>query len=297
MTVNYEDLFENLGDGVYFVDRQRRITRWNRAAERITGYRANEVVGSCCSDNILVHVDDSGQVLCETHCPLTACLEDKQPHEIEVYLHHKDGHRVPVLVRATPLRDQSGEIIGVAELFNDNTEKTANNLRIKELEQLALLDKLTQLANRHYIEAELAARFEEMTRYGLSFGLLFMDIDHFKRFNDNFGHDAGDLALKNVAKTLLALARPFDLVGRWGGEEFICIIRNVDKEGLEVVARRCLALVEKTYIPLQHQLENITVSIGATLVCSDDSSDSLIKRADQLMYRSKKAGRNRMTLE
>ncbi len=296
MTVNYEDLLENLADGIYFVDCQRRITRWNRAAERITGYRAAEVIGSCCADNILVHIDDSGQVLCETHCPLTACLEDNQPHEVEVYLHHKDGHRVPVLVRALPLRDRSGEIIGVAELFTDTSDKAANSQRIKELERLALLDHLTQLANRHYIEAELRARFEEMARYGLSFGLLFMDIDHFKRFNDTFGHDAGDQALKNVAKTLQSAARPFDLVGRWGGEEFICIIRNVDEKGLEIVGQRCLALVEKTYVPLQHQLENITVSLGATLARADDCSESLLKRADHLMYCSKKSGRNRMTL-
>ncbi len=297
MSINYDDLLENLGDGVYFVDRQRRITRWNRAAELITGYPASEVIGSCCADNILVHVNDSGQVLCETHCPLTACLEDKKPHEVNVYLHHKDGHRVSVRVRALPLRDQTGEIIGVAELFTDTSDKTANHQRIQELERLALLDQLTQLANRHYIETELSARFEEMTRYGLSFGLLFMDIDHFKQFNDRFGHEVGDLALKNVAKTLQSAARPFDLVGRWGGEEFICIIRNIDKKGLAIVGNRCLALVEKTFVPLQHQLENITVSIGATLVRSEDSNQSLLKRADQLMYCSKSAGRNRMTIE
>lgn len=297
MSVNYEDLLENLADGVYFVDPKRRITRWNKAAERITGYRADEVIGSCCADNILVHVDEQGTVLCDNHCPLTSCLEKNRPHEVEVYLHHKDGHRVPVLVRATPLRDKTGKVIGVAELFTDRSENAANDLRIKELERLALLDQLTQLANRHYLESELSARFEEMARYGLSFGILFMDIDHFKRFNDEFGHDAGDLALQNVAKTLRAVARPFDLFGRWGGEEFIGIIRNVDKPGLDIVAKRCLALVAKTYVPLQHRLENITVSIGATLARPDEGADSLLKRADSLMYRSKEEGRNRLTLE
>ncbi len=292
MSVNYEDLLENLTDGVYFVDTERRITRWNQAAEQITGYTAEEVIGSRCADNILVHVDEAGTVLCNTHCPLSACLIDNQPQETELYLHHKDGHRVPVLVRATPLRNQVGEIIGVAELFTDISEKAANSLRIKELENLSLLDSLTQLANRHFLEEELTARFEEMSRYGLSFGLLFIDIDNFKRFNDEFGHDAGDLALKNVARTLRSVARPFDLFGRWGGEEFVGIIRNIDKNGLQIVGNRCLALIAKTYVPLHHHLENVTASIGATVARPDECKETLLKRADSLMYDSKKAGRN-----
>ncbi|MCF6178090.1 MAG: sensor domain-containing diguanylate cyclase [Geopsychrobacter sp.] len=296
MPVNYENLLENLSDGLYFVDCDRRITRWNRAAERITGYTAQEVIGSRCADNILVHVDDAGQILCNTHCPLTACLNDDQTHAVEVYLHHKDGHRVPVHVRANPIYDQDGTIIGVAELFTDTSEKAANQQRIIELEKLALLDQLTQLANRHYLEAELVARFDEMARYGLSFGLLFIDIDHFKQFNDNYGHDAGDLALQNVAKTLLSVARPFDLFGRWGGEEFIGIIRNIDRDGLKIVGQRCHSLIAQTYVPLAQKLENITVSMGATLARPAETADALLKRADSLMYQSKQQGRNRMTL-
>lgn len=296
MNINYEALFADLADAFYIVDEERRITCWNRAAEQITGYRAEDVIGSCCADNILVHVDESGRVLCDTHCPLTACLESAKPHKIDVFLHHKNGHRVPVKVRATPVHDPEGNIVGVAEFFSDNTEVRANNLRLKELERLAQLDHLTQLANRHYLEGKLAARIEEQTRYGLSFGAMFMDIDHFKRFNDRFGHEAGDLALKTVARTLESLSRPFDVFGRWGGEEFVGIIRNVDRDGLLSVAQRCRALIEKTSIPLK-QPQNVTISIGATLARSGDDGPALLQRADTLMYRSKNAGRNRVTLD
>lgn len=297
MSVNYEDLLENLADGVYFVDRQRRITRWNQAAEQITGYRAAEVVGTSCAENLLLHVDENGAVLCDSRCPLTVCLNDNRPHEAEIYLQHKEGFRVPVLARATPLRDQSGEIIGVAGLFTDRSRSVANAQQISELEQLALLDPLTQLANRRYLETELNARFEEMSRYGLSFGLLFIDIDHFRRFNAEFGQDAGDLALKNIARTLRAVARPFDLVGRWSGEEFVGIIRNIDPQGLKIVAERCLALISRTFVPLKTHLESVTVSIGATLARPDEGADALIRRVELLMLRSKEAGRNGLTLE
>lgn len=243
MRYNYPDLLDKMPDAVYFVDSARKITYWNKAAEKFTGYKAAEVVGKSCADNILVHVDDRGESLCLGKCPLGTTMADGVSRETEVYLHHKNGHRVPVLVRVSPLRDDKGNIVGGAELFTDNSSKEAMLLRIKELEELAMIDALTRLANRRYIESELEVRIQEKRRYNLPFGLLFMDIDHFKRFNDDYGHDVGDHALMTVANTLRSLARPYDLIGRWGGEEFIAIIRNVDKTLLTSIGERLRSLV------------------------------------------------------
>ena len=91
-----KDLIDNLYDGVYFVDRERVITYWNKGAERITGYKDRQVIGRCCGDNVLNHVDAAGVELCRSHCPLAACMEDGLPREVEVFLHHADGHRMPV---------------------------------------------------------------------------------------------------------------------------------------------------------------------------------------------------------
>lgn len=297
MQYNLQSLLDSLHDGVYFVDRQRRITYWNPAAERITGYLAGEVIGSSCADNILMHVDQAGTNLCTGHCPLAQTMEDGSSREAEVFFHHKQGHRVPVSVRVSPLRDGGGAIVGGVELFSDISAKHAMLLRMKEMEQLALLDPLTRLSNRFHLEAELASRFQEMERYSLSFGVLFMDIDRFKAFNDRYGHGTGDLILKTVAETLRANARPFDVFGRWGGEEFLGIIRNVDALELEEMAQRCRHLVASTTIVVPEGLEGVTVSIGATLVQSRDTIDSLVKRADALMYRSKKAGRDCVTTD
>jgi diguanylate cyclase (GGDEF)-like protein/PAS domain S-box-containing protein len=297
MTYDYADLIDKMYDAVYFVDKDRRITYWNKAAETITGYSAEEVIESRCSDNILVHVDDEGKGLCEGDCPLAKTIEDGTSREAEVYLRHKEGHRVPVLVRTTPLTDENGLVVGAAELFTYMSSKSAMLLRIRELEDLALIDDLTKLANRRYVESELEARFAEKRRHGLPFGILFMDIDHFKRLNDTYGHAFGDLVLKTVASTLRSSARAFDLIGRWGGEEFVAIVRNADHDILVKVGERFRMLVEKSLVPIEDDVVGATISVGATVARKDDTTGSILKRADELMYMSKERGRNCLTAE
>ena len=294
--VQLADVLENLHDGLYCTDTHRVITFWNHAAERITGYTAAEVLGRSCAANILVHVDTDGRSLCRGLCPLAMTMADSVGREAEVFLRHKDGHRVPVLVRTGPLKDRQGQVVGGIELFTDLSNILANNSRVRELEQLALLDNLTQLANRTYLLREIEARFEEMRRYGIPFGLLFMDIDFFKRFNDTYGHDVGDEVLKLVANTFVANSRAFDVYGRWGGEEFVGVIRSIDAEDLVVLGNRMRVLVNQSFLMHDEARLGVSISLGATVAKPDDTAESLIKRADQLLYRSKKEGRNRLTL-
>jgi diguanylate cyclase (GGDEF)-like protein/PAS domain S-box-containing protein len=294
---SYRRIVDNLYEGLYFVDSDRVITYWNKAAERISGYTADEVVGRRCHDNILTHIDAQGNQLCLGLCPLAATISDGTPREAEVYLHHKKGHRVPVLVRVTPLYDEKGEVVGGIELFSDISNQSANELRIRELEELAYIDTLTRLANRTFLEKELASRMEEQRRYGVPFGIFFMDIDHFKAFNDTYGHDVGDHVLAIVAETFTANSRPFDTFGRWGGEEFVGVMRNVDRATLEMLGNRYREAVAAAYIVQEGERLTVTISIGATLVRSDDTVESLIKRADSLLYRSKRDGRNRLTID
>ncbi|MCB2182680.1 MAG: GGDEF domain-containing protein [Desulfobulbaceae bacterium] len=293
----YVRIIENLHDGLYFVDKNRTITFWNKAAERISGFSADDVLGKSCSDNILTHVDREGNNLCWDMCPLAATLADQTPRESQVYMHHKDGHRILVSIRVTPLIDTDGRIVGGIELFSDISSQEFNEVRIKELEKLALLDNLTQLANRNYITQELQARFAEGQRHKVPFGLFFIDIDHFKEFNDMYGHNVGDEVLKFVARNFETNSRPFDLYGRWGGEEFIGIIPNIDREDLEKLGNRIRLLIENSYIVHKNQKLQITISIGATIAKDNDTIDSLIKRADSLLFKSKNAGRNLLTID
>lgn len=291
---SYMKIMEDLHDGLYFVDTKRIINFWNKAAERISGYTAEEVIGLSCADNILVHVNSEGCELCKNMCPLAATMKDGSPREAEVYLHHKKGHRVPVSVRVSAMRDQDGKIIGGIELFTDISSQESIKQRMKELEEMAMLDKLTKLANRNYIEQEIRSRFEEGKRFGIPFGILFMDIDHFKNVNDTHGHEAGDEALTLTARVLTSNARPFDLYGRWGGEEFIGILRNVTAAGLEAIGNRMRILVSNSSILYEGSRLSVTISLGATLAEKDDTIDTLLRRADSLFYRAKSEGRNRL---
>lgn len=293
----YRDLLDNLYDGVYFADRERRITYWNAGAERITGFTAEEVIGAHCFDNILIHVDDQGTSLCRTECPLSRTIKDGRVREAEVYLHHRDGHRVPVYVRVSAIADAEGRIVGGVEIFSENTSRMAALERIEELEEMALIDPLTGVGNRRYTEMNASARLDELRRYGWPLGLLFTDLDHFKRVNDTCGHAVGDQVLRAVARTLSNSMRPFDFLGRWGGEEFVALITNIEPSELPGVAERARVLVEQTSIQTEAHDLNVTVSIGAAMAQTEDSVEDLVERADRLMYRSKAEGRNRVTVD
>jgi diguanylate cyclase (GGDEF)-like protein/PAS domain S-box-containing protein len=288
----FRKLLDNLYDGVYFVDRERVITYWNRGAERISGFTSDKVKGLSCKDNILCHMDDRGHILCLEGCPLAATMEDGKERQAEVYMHHRDGHRVPVSVRAAPIYDKNGRISGAVEIFSDNTTRSADLQKIEELQQMVFLDLLTSLANRRFLYMTLQSRLEEMRRYGWVFGVLFFDVDHFKNVNDRFGHEIGDEVLKMVAKTLSSCSRVFDTVGRWGGEEFIAIIINISKDDIPGIAERYRQVIEHSGLSMEEGLLQVTVSIGATRSRPEDTVESLIKRADELMYKSNLAGRN-----
>ena len=288
-------ILENLYDGVYFVDCDRKILYWNKGAENITGYTSSEVIGKRCSDNI-THVDDSGVQLCMTTCPLAKTVADSVPREMNLYIRHKKGHRVPVLTRTTPLRDSLGLVIGAVEIFNDNSPKLVITQRIKELEKMALLDPLTELANRRYLELNMQTKLDEMRRYGRLLGILFMDIDHFKKTNDIHGHDIGDKVLIMVSNTFIKNVRASDIVGRWGGEEFLAIIPNINEEQLYFTANKLRVLVEQSGFSLDSGIVQVTVSIGATLAQPKDTTKTLLERADKLLYYSKATGRNRVTI-
>ena len=294
----YETLLDNLYDGVYFVDLDRKITFWNKAAERITGFTKAEVLGKRCADNLLRHVDHRGNALCEGACPLSHTLHDGQFRSASVFLHHKQGHRLPVAIGVAPITDQGLNIMGAVEIFRDDSATVAALEHLKELENLAYLDGLTRIANRTYLENFIVGKFNELRRLGWSFGVIFVDVDLFKQVNDTYGHQTGDEVLKMVSQTLLKNCRSFDLVGRWGGEEFVCVISKLKDPGQIVdIAERLRALVDSSWVSLTDRSFHVTISLGVTLARIQDTPETLIQRADGLMYRSKTAGRNRTTFQ
>ncbi|APV43524.1 PAS domain S-box-containing protein/diguanylate cyclase (GGDEF) domain-containing protein [Dehalogenimonas formicexedens] len=294
----YKTLLDNLSEGVYFVDRDKRILYWNKAAERMTGRTAGEVLGFCCADNILVHTDEQGANLCLSGCPLSAMMTDGRYHEASVYMLHKDGHRVPVTVKAMPVYDEQGNITGGIETFTDNSANRLLKEQNAHLTSLSLIDELTQAGNRRYANITLETRLSEFKRYGWPFGMIMFDIDNFKVVNDTFGHDAGDKALQMVARSISDNMRsPASLFFRWGGEEFVILASNVNGRQLYDIAERMRILVATSFIVRGDDEIRVTVSAGATIATAEDDAESLTRRADTLLYRSKKEGKNRTSTD
>ncbi len=287
---------DNLYDGVYFVDRERRITYWSRGAERIAGYKAEEVMGLACAGGILVHVDEHGNPLCKHGCPLTATMADGEPREAAVYLHHKEGHRVPVLVRSAPLWGLGGDLEGAVETFSDNTAALAATQRLEELSRELIEDPLTGVGNRRFLDLKLrSCRFESQIT-GRPFGVLLVDVDFFKDINDSFGHGVGDRALRMTAETLRNSIRQSDYLGRWGGDEFLVILTGLSEDTLAEVGEKMRALVERSTLEVEGRMVAVTVSIGATMSRLEETHVELIDRVDGLLYQAKNQGRNAVHL-
>ncbi|HYM78203.1 MAG TPA: diguanylate cyclase [Candidatus Dormibacteraeota bacterium] len=291
----YQKLLGNVSDGVYFVNRERKITYWNEAAQSLTGYASADAVGTSCFNNLLGHIDENGKPLCASGCPLSLVMLDGQPRTLDLYLRHKNGHRVPISVRALPLRNNEGKIVGAVEVFSDAAPRRNAEQRVSELEQLAFRDALTGLHNRRFLEMKVAQILEEHRDFGRLYGLLLVDTDRFKLVNDTHGHEVGDAVLKAVSATLVHGLRPVDMVGRWGGEEFLVLLPDLDAVRLGDLAERCRVLIAQSSVEAGASRVAVTASIGATVVTHSDSQDSLIRRADELMYQSKHAGGDRTT--
>lgn len=292
----YQYVIDNLFDGVYYVDLGRKISFWSKGAERITGYRSAEVVGVCCSDNILRHIDAEGNELCLKGCPLVAAINDNTIHDANVYLHHKRGHRVPVRVRGVPITDELGAITGAAEIFQDISKRSDLIKELEILKQETLLDELTGIGNRRMANISLQDGFRYLARENVSFGVVLLDIDDFKKINDTHGHNVGDKVLKMIAKTVSNMSRPLDTVSRWGGEEFMVAVTNSDLDVLQKISERIRSFVEKGWLMVDGKRIQVTVSVGATLAKAGGNEKELFERVDALMYKSKKAGKNMVSV-
>lgn len=283
-----EDFFKSAVDslnlGVCFLDKHKKITYWNKGAENVTGFLGVDVLGK-----------KFGFV--KKDCPISKSLQDGSQRDAGANIKRKNGERIHVSMKVVPKRNEKDEVVGANVMFHDISSQMVLINRVKELERNASYDFLTQLPNRRLFEKSLNARFEEMQRYNKPFGLIFLDIDNFKMINDEYGHNVGDLVLKMVAKKLASTLRPYDVVGRWGGEEFVALIPHVSREQLFAVASRMRSMVERMSVFTGESVVKVTLSIGATLAKEGDNSQSLIKRADKLMYTSKTTGKNKVTIE
>ncbi|MBR0566972.1 diguanylate cyclase [Azoarcus sp. L1K30] len=231
-------------------------------------------------------------------------VADGTPYELELMTLQPDGERRPCFVKGFPERDDSGRVVRIAGLVQDITDRKRAD---EEIRQLAYHDLLTNLPNRRLLLDRIRQAMASSNRSKAHCALMFLDLDNFKTINDSHGHQAGDLLLIEAADRLRHCVREMDTVARFGGDEFVVMICELDTDGrasmsrAEAIARKICEVLSRPYRIVVGQGEagetsvehHCTVSIGVTPFVGNDSTlDELLKRADRAMYRAKMDGKN-----
>jgi diguanylate cyclase (GGDEF)-like protein/PAS domain S-box-containing protein len=256
--------------------------RW----KEMLGYTNDEIPNKIESFRNNLYPDDIPRVMKY----LDGYLKGEYHHyNIEFRMKHKDGSYRWILARGEALYNENGIPYRMAGSHTDITEKKEME---KKLESLASTDALTGLWNRRYFFEIGHNECKRTRRYKAKFGMLMIDIDHFKDINDTYGHAAGDLVLKNTAEIFRKSLRDVDIAARIGGEEFAVLMPNTDIEGARIVAERLRNAVESSEFVYEGTALKITISVGISDCSNVNSIDEMMKNADDALYEAKSSGRN-----
>ncbi|HEY3768551.1 MAG TPA: PAS domain-containing protein [Candidatus Angelobacter sp.] len=290
----FKAALDNLPVGVYMVDTNRRIVFWSHGAELISGYLAQEVLGRECREKFLIDLDESNPIACGQACQLTDSMCDGKTREADVLLRHRAGHRIPVHVRAIPLRNNQNKIVGATECFEES-RYPANDERRGRPESPGCTDKATGLPDTSTMTLRLQECFAEFENHRLPFCVLMAEVDQLPKFHKH-GKDAVDAARAVVAQTLSNALRPGDIVGCWHEDRFLAIIKNCDRSVLKKVGERVRKMESYSEVEWWGDELPVSVSIGGTVVAEGDQVKLLLERAQAALNCSSKEGGNRVMI-
>jgi diguanylate cyclase (GGDEF)-like protein/PAS domain S-box-containing protein len=224
-------------------------------------------------------------------------------HEADYRALTKDGHYVWIRDVVHVVRNENGEVDSLIGFMFDiserkKTEEQLANLR-KELEEMSYKDGLTDVANRRMFDSVLELEWSNARRSRQPLSLIMLDIDHFKEYNDHYGHIQGDDCLIRVAKVLTTAAtRSRDFIARFGGEEFVLVLPETDADAAAKIAERCRQLIFKAQIPHANspvsEVVTISVGVGTILPSHQDEPMAFVEATDKKLYLAKQQGRNRI---
>lgn len=303
-------LMQDLVVPTFVLDPERRVIIWNKACERLTGVPAFEVIGTtehwrgfydepryCLADILALGQTEELSALYSNHTKMDDTGLGLRAENWCVM--PRAGHRCYLAIDAGPIFDDEGALIAVVETLRDITQQKEAQVA---LQRLATKDGLTGIANRRSFDEALTAEWYRAQRDQSSLGLLLVDVDYFKRYNDTYGHQKGDDCLKKVAGAMQEkIFRPADLLARYGGEEFVVLMPNTTLHGAQKVAERIQQYVHGLAIPHESSeingLVSISVGVAATIPIPELSPEQLLAAADGALYAAKHAGRNRVSTQ
>ena len=301
-------ILDTMDSGLIVLDQDYKVCVWNSFMQSYSGILSQNILGECLFD----HFEDLPRRWLETKLKTSADLETRSfsSWENRPYL-FKFNNFSPVSnssnlmfqdIVITPLRSLSGEISHIAIQINDVSETARNRIHLREtnqhLSEISRKDGLTGLFNRAFWEQSLKDEFAQLKVIEGASSLVIFDIDHFKKVNDTYGHQAGDQCLQSVASAINRLIkRPGDLVARYGGEEIVCLLPATDREGTGYLMEELRSTIKALAIPHAGATDKsiLTISLGgaSTKPGHNNRPKDLLRRADKRLYKAKKDGRDR----
>lgn len=280
----YEVLINTFDGAIFSFDVSSNQISFIKGAEELYGYTNDDFINIPNLWHECFHPDDQNKVEKDERQLLLG-----QQTKIKFRIFDRNAEEKWVIKIATPIRNEAGMITKVYGQMFDIT----HSVRLEEeLKRLAYYDDLTDLPNRKSLDSHIEKSLSRSKRHKHNFTLMFVDLDNFKHVNDSMGHEAGDLLLKEVVKRLRGSIRDEDLISRIGGDEFIVVFEETNKDEIEVIATRILESVARPYL-IHEQEANISLSIGISMYPDDgETKDTLIDHADKAMYFAKNNGKN-----
>lgn len=265
-------------DGFNICDAAGRLLKVNNSYCAMTGYTSEELLGMNISD---IDALEQPEMVAAHIDRIMKTGSDR----FETKHRCKDGRVLDVEVNTTYLPERGGRFYSFVR------DITGRRLMERELLRAATYDRLTGVLNRHTIEDRISAEIARLSRYGITFSLIMLDIDDFKNINDTYGHLVGDNVLSSIAGVLDQNIRTLDSLGRWGGEEFMILLSGTSHQDAIVAAEKLRNVIQQQ---ITGEGFRVTASFGVTEARIDDTLDTMMKRVDDLLYTSKVSGKNRV---
>ncbi|MBI1309916.1 diguanylate cyclase [bacterium] len=292
---SYLYLLESLYDGFYIANLNQQVLIWSHGLETLTGIPWQYALEHRDSNRMIQYRDRLGGPVAVQERPAVSTCESRRMQTTELQLRTGSEEWLPVEVQTLPLIDSAGTLHGFAEIFRD-TSGTRQKGHYKDLKLMASRDALTHVANRGELRKQLERQMRDYRdrEYKVPFSVIFLDIDHFKKCNDTYGHAAGDEVLISIARLLQHETYSGEMVARYGGEEFVIVCPESGLRDVFQKAERLRAAIQSAQVIKSDEFR-VTSSFGVATVEPEDEVETLLNRADKALYMSKQQGRNRVS--
>ena len=296
----FNQIFDSINIGLVILDRELKVQKWNRWMEAHSGISEAKIMGTSIFETFPNLNNPKFQRSCKSVFSFgNFCFFSQKLHHylfpfkstsyFESFFEYMQQS-----CAMGPLRDENNVIQHLFIHIQDVTEVAVYEHKLLDLN---LKDGLTGAFNRRYLEVKVREEFSRSKKYGAELSMIMFDIDFFKKVNDEYGHQCGDVILQSLSLKILSIIRNVDYLFRYGGEEFCCLLPETNSEGALLVAERFRKAIMEMENKFDTSLIKITISLGVAALNDEISSaEMFIKKADDALYRAKREGRNRVTL-